>query len=345
MITILNPLTDKRYEDFVSSHPDATVFHSPDWIRVLHESYGFIPHCAASEEKGVITGVLPYMKTRSITGKKRYVSLPFSDFCEPLFQTNGEFDCALEKVCEQADIDKINDLELRGGRIFLADRQPAFKTILTHDIDLKPDEQVILKAFRSSTRRNIKKAERSGVSIVHETSLDALETFYRLNCKTRREHGIPPQPWHFFRYLTTHFLEKNTGFITLAVWKNKAIAANIFLVYGKTAYFKYGAMDKTCQQLRAGNLTMWAGIRQCKAIGCTRLNLGRTERQHTGLLQYKRGFGGIEQTISYFRRRRRNKKFVNSVDGHRPPIYAYVMSRMPIFFLKCIGRLLYKYAA
>src|SRR4030066_163040 len=47
-------------------------------------------------------------------------------------------------------------------------------------------------------KRNIKKSEREGVEVKILNSLESLNEFYKLNCITRKKHGLPPQPYNFF---------------------------------------------------------------------------------------------------------------------------------------------------
>ena len=84
---------------------------------------------------------------------------------------------------------------------------------------------------------------------------------------------------------------------------------NLFLIFKEKGFYKYGAMDRRYQFLRPSNLIMWEGIRKCRDIGCTVLNLGRTEMHHHGLLQYKQGFGCQKHMIRYFRYELKKKAF------------------------------------
>ena len=338
----IEPFSDKRYDDFVKSHPLSSFFHSSEWARVLHDSYGFTPLCVSVVENDVITGLLSLFETRAWTDARQGVSAPFSDMCEPLLDNPDDFRSALDK-CVQIGRDKRwRHIELRGGGRLLA-AEPTFKTVYTHEIPLKTGEAALFKSFRSSTQRNIRNAEKLGIKVVHATSLEALRSFYRLNCLTRREHGLPPQPWKFFLNLWNTVLKADMGFITLASYAGKEIAGNLYLVHGKKALYKYGASDRAFQQLRASNLVMWEGIKKCGDLGCHSLNLGRTEAWHEGLLQFKRGFGCCETILNYYRYNLAQNRFVPGKSPSPKRLSKLLMSRLPIPMLRAIGALLYKY--
>ncbi len=342
-IQIVNPLDIPDWDNHLFSFPDATIFHSAGWARVLMGSYGFKPYYCITHRGKKISGILPLMEVRNIFGGKKAVSLPFTDLCEPLFNDQDDFRKAFEDIIDVAKNKKWRSIELRGGKQWLSN-EPAYDTIYTHEIDITPEPDTIFKSFADSTRRNIRKAEKSGIAITLDNSIEAVKTFYRLNCLTRREHGLPPQPWQFFVNLHAEILAKKKGFITIAAYSRKPVAANIYLIFGEKALYKYGASDRRFQQLRPSNLVMWEGIKHCREIGCKKLNLGRTEKKHTGLLQYKRGFTGNEILITYYNLDGYTKLFQKGYSSNIINYYSLILKKIPIPILKIIGASLYKFA-
>ena len=90
---------------------------------------------------------------------------------------------------------------------------------------------------------------------------DGVREFYRLNCLTRREHGLPPQPFRFFRTSPGACPGKRVRDPLLARHKEKAIAGAVFLHFAGKAIYKYGASDRRYQELRPNNLVFREGIR------------------------------------------------------------------------------------
>ena len=79
------PTTSDDWLEFLSSQPDADIFHHPSWIEFLAECYGYIPSLLVLRgEGGRIRGGLPLMQVNSWLTGRRVISLPFSDFCPPL---------------------------------------------------------------------------------------------------------------------------------------------------------------------------------------------------------------------------------------------------------------------
>ncbi len=342
-VTFIDPLHDTRYGEFVALHPQSTVFHSPGWMLVLADSYGFEPGCVASLEGEKISGALPYLETKGIFGGRRCVSLPFSDFGGPLFGSVAEFDEALELLAARGREKRWNHIDLRGGTC-LPQTAPPLDVIYTHDIDLSAEEDVLFERLRASTRRNFRKAEKTGCAISFETSTAAVRRFYELNCITRREHGLPPQPMRFFEKIRESFFFQSKGFIAEVTASGTTVASSIFLFFKNKACYKFGASLGSSSHLRPNDYMLWKSMLHCRAIGCTTLNLGRTEKHHEGLLRFKRNWNGAESEVRYFRFSFQKNRFVTQSRCSVEPLYVRVLSRMPLPVLKSIGALFCRFA-
>jgi lipid II:glycine glycyltransferase (peptidoglycan interpeptide bridge formation enzyme) len=343
-ISKIELFTDKRYDHFVNTHPHASFFHSSQWAQVLADSYGFKPFCISLVSDNAIVGLLPLFETRTLRQFRHGVSLPFSDMCEPLLDYQEDFSRIFEKCIEIGKNNHWRYIELRGGERLLS-AEPAFETILTHEIELWPSDDTLFKSFHSTTGRNIHHAQKEGITVTHSTSYEALQHFYRLNSLTRREHGLPPQPWRFFLNLWETALKLDLGFISLATYHNTAIAANLYLIHNEKAIYKFGASDRAYQRQRASSLVMWEGIKKCKEMGCRYLNFGRTEMHHEGLLQFKRGFGCKETTLNYYRYDLTKNRFIQGNAHSRNKLPEGLMTKLPIPLLRFLGTVFYKYSS
>jgi len=88
-------------------------------------------------------------------------------------------------------------LDMHGGDIIFQDKNPS-REYYGHLLELNAEPDKMLKRFRGSTRRSIKKSVKSGVEIQRSNSFQSMEDFYRLHCLTRKRQKIPVQPIHFF---------------------------------------------------------------------------------------------------------------------------------------------------
>jgi hypothetical protein len=338
--------------------PGASFFHSSAWARVLSESYGYTPMYFTVMEGDRLRALIPLMEVNSFLTGKRGVSLPFTDSCEPIMEEGIEFQDLFNPIIDHGRKLGWKYIEFRGGSIRLqpptsnlqpgtsnpepATRNCPFVTYLAHTLDLTKGEKALYSGRRDSTRRNVRKAEKEKVEVRIEKRGDALGEFCRLNRLTRREHGLPPQPCHFFEKVHRHIISKESGFIALAYFQGKAIAGNVYFHFGDRAIYKYGASDKAYQHLRANNLVMWEAIRWFADKGFKSLCFGRTEPENEGLRQFKAGWGAEETQVHYFRYDLRQNAFVPGKEKGEPP-YAALFRATPAPILNAIGSLLYRH--
>ena len=279
------------------------------------------------------------MGIESILTGKRGVCLPFTDYCEPIVSDAEQFSKLFAAAVEFGKKQQWQYLEIRGGEF--PNQEPS-EVHYGHTLDLTTGSKELFSNLRDSTQRNIRKAEKENIAITLSATPEAVQSFCRLNAITRRDHGLPPQPRHFFRNVYDHILSKEMGFIVLASCNGAAIAANVYFCFGDQLIYKYGASDKAYQNLRANNLVMWEAIRWGCEHGYKSLCFGRTEPQNAGLRQFKAGWGAREHMIKYYRYDLRKDAFVKAPVIVRP-IYSKIFGKLPIPVLNLLGGFLYRH--
>jgi hypothetical protein len=340
-IRLLDPLCDPDWDERILTHAQGSFFLTSGWARVLADSYGYLPRYFGEVRSGTLAALVPFMEVNSFLTGKRGVSLPFTDQCEPITCTDTGIQDLLDSVIDYGKRSGWNYLELRPGTS-LAPHMPPSTSCYGHVLDLTPGPDRLFRGLRDSTRRNIKRAQNAGITVAVSGTEDGLREFCRLNCMTRREHGLPPQPAKFFGNIARHVLAKGRGMVVLASSGGQTIAGAVYFHFGDTAVYKYGASDRHYQHLRANNLVMWEAIQRYAAGGLRRFDFGRTESGNEGLLQFKRGWGAVEQSINYYRYDLRRDRFVAkplAVAGAHTTYFRH----MPMPLLKLAGTLLYRH--
>ena len=340
---IINPLNVPDWDEMVSTfREEANVFHTAGWARTLAEAYRYEPHYVSWWQDHQLKAVLAIMEVKSALTGLRGVSLPFTDFCLPLGAEHVPKEERNRVVIDHGRSRNWKTLETRGA----VDRSPTEEaegpSFLAHVLELSPSEETLFAKTRSNTRRNLRKAEREGVTVVEENSIKGLSAFCKLNSITRREHGLPAQPRSFFDRLFSYIIQPGNGKILLGLYEGQAIAGAVFLSFNGNAIYKYGASDKRYQWLRANNLIMWKAISIYAQNGARTFHFGRTELGHSGLLQFKRGWGAEEKDLYYEKADIQSgewKKVITTADG----IHNRIFSRMPLFALNVVGKVLYRH--
>lgn len=338
---INDPLNIKYTDESLRSLPGYSFFHTPPWAAVLEKSYGYKPVYFTLGNKSNPDALVPCMDINSSITNRRGVALPFTDYCEPVLSDPAQFQEIFREMAAFGRERKWRYLELRGGETFLRDEEPS-EYYYGHILDLTPNPKQLLAGMRDSTRRNIKKAEKSNLEINISTSHEALMDFCRLNTLTRRDHGLPPQPRKFFDNIYENIIAKNLGFIVSANYEKCVISANVYFHTDDKVIYKYGASDKSYQNLRANNLVMWSSIKWSCEKGFKSFCFGRTEPENEGLRQFKNGWGSQEYIIKYYKYDFQKCVFIKKSRNINSS-FKKLMVRLPIPVLKTMGNALYRH--
>jgi len=340
---ILNPLDVSDWNTRLSPSSGESVFNTVEWARTLCDSYGYNPCYLSRRDGDGRSTLLPLMEVDSWLTGRRGVSLPFSDFCALIGLAADNVEAVVQELIALGQRRKWRYFEIRNDQA-VPDTMPRSERYLTHTLDLTSGEQANFERLESSVRTSIRKAVKLGVEVTFSDSLDTVRGFYRLNCETRRRHGLPPQPFLFFKNLHQHVLAKGLGRIATARHEGRAIAADVFLNTGRQALYKYGASEAGSQHLRASNLVMWEAIRRYSQEGYERLALGRTAKIHSGLRRFKLGWGAQESEMGYIKYDFRRSEFQGERSAGSENGYGFVR-RLPLWVLQWGGRALYRHMA
>jgi hypothetical protein len=340
-----NPLEHSDWDEQITGQnsPARSIFHSTAWAKALTETYGFEPIYFVSKESGAVHSVLPLMEVNSALTGKRAVALPFTDTCEPLCADKIEFSALFRNAVELAQARNWKYLEFRGGGAFLNGTAPSL-SFYGHHVEIPADQDAFFAQLKSPVRRAIRKAEKSGVRVEISRDLAAVKQYYVLHCKSRRRHGLPPQPFSFFRNIQRHVLSTGLGSVVLARWQKVPVAGAIFFHSGDKAIYKFGASDDSFQELRGNNLMFHEAIRWLSRNGVRKLDLGRTSTNNEGLRRFKLGWNAEEVTLDYFRFCLRQMTFVPMRD-EGSGWHNSIFKALPLPASRLAGEILYRHWA
>lgn len=340
---LVNPLEQPGWDLLLAAHPDAWFFHGTAWAGVLRDTYQHRPVYAARMAGGQLRSLLPLMEVSSPLTGRRGVSLPFTDFCYPLKTEDQDAGELYEMALAEGRLRGWRYLECRSSDEDWPGSSPSL-VYYGHELDLGVGGEVLYKNLEGPVRRGIKKAGATGLRLQFDGSVESVKTYYALHCRTRRRHGLPPQPFQFFANIQKRMLQPGLGFVATARWEERPVAGAIFFHNGRQAMYKFGASDDDFQQLRPNNLVIWEGIRHCAERGCERLHFGRTAQAHEGLRRFKLGFGAREVEIRCCKYDFRAGRFVTDTDGTKG-WFNRVFACLPLPLLRLAGQLLYRHVS
>lgn len=340
---IVSPADKTAWNEAIEAIDERARFLCSDWTYLLQKTYGYERNLVILKIAQQIHGVLPYVIVKSPFTGTRAISLPFFDICRT-YSTNERYVQNLYEAFKGEGQKRNWDyIELRGDIRKLKSTEPSL-SFYNHIVDLQGGPDNVFARMAPSTRRAIRKSEKSDVRIERSNSLEALKGFYRLQCITRKRHGLPPQPFAFFENLLELFIKSDRGCIISAYVNDKLAASGVYLEQGNTAHYKYGASDSRFQQARCNNSVMWHAMKHYSEKGLAQMDLGRNSLDNEGLRKYKLSWGSVERTTHYHRYDLKKNTTMQMNDE----VYGWhnkVFSNLPIPLTRLAGRLLYRHIA
>jgi hypothetical protein len=331
--------TDLRWIDFINSSSEANIFHHPRWIGLLARCYGYRPFVAVVlDENGQVRAGLPLLETSILRQKRRWVSLPFTDYCTPLYSSMDALNQLETHLTEETCKQKIAELELRWD--YQSPNLFRLSEYVHTTIELHSDPADVQKNIKKSDFHNIIAAAKKGVRVEKGADLAHLEAFYKLHIETRRRHGVPVQPWHYFKMLREELIEPGYGFISLAYKDDKCIAGGLLLHWNKTLIYKYAASNDLGRHLYANDTIVWDAICWGCYNGYSTFDWGRSDASNEGLRRFKNRWGSSECPLYYSR----NHETHNGGLGEKlAPIITSVINKSPLWVCRLSGEFFYRY--
>lgn len=341
-------MTDSGLRTFVEQHAKEPLYYSQAWLDMITKLYGYKSiQLTTKNALGRITGFLPLCSIQSPLTGRRLVGLPFSDFCPLLAENEESADALIDQAIQFAQEQKAKYLELRtGSDEILARRSDLVEGNLYVRwlIPLDPDPGSIWSTLRKPVQHQVKKSQKYGVQ-VHLAQLreDVLQ-YYRLHLQTRcKKHGMPAQPRSYFFALWDNFAKSGAMQLLLAEYEGVVIAGMILLASGSTMRYAYGASDDRFLNLAPNNLLLWTAIN----LGCTQgyetFDLGRTALDNQGLMEFKRRWGAIQESLSYYYYPQMEGLATTSESSWKFRLLTGCWRKLPVAMAGSLGGYLYKH--
>jgi hypothetical protein len=287
-----------KWDDFVMSHPLGSIYHLSGYKKVLEESFSHIKGeivAICDEETREITGGLPVYHVESKITGKRWVSAPFTNFCEPLTNDPGDAKRLLEYLVEIYHQEKPSYLEVRARPGNHLDRDANFGATANYvhhflPLDLPP-AKLLSKFHKKAVRVPILKAIQNNLSLRFADTEDDVLEFYRIYQKARRRIGLPSIPYGFFQNLWEVFYPSGRMQLIMGLLDHQLIGASILLKFKDWVYIEFGHDRFEFRKMCVNHFLDWEAIRIAVQENFKFVSFGRTSIQNSGLIDYKRHWG------------------------------------------------------
>ena len=158
-------------------------------------------------------------------------------------------------------------------------------------VDLRPKMSEIEANFKSSVRKDIKKAQRNGIQCFFESGSSSLQIFLEIYYDTMSRNGATD-----FYYFDESFFKaldedlKGNFIYFYAKFESKIVSCELVLFEGRYCHSFLGGTLKEALPLSANPMLKYEIIRQCKSFGCEYFLLGGGTHPNDGIYNFKKAY-------------------------------------------------------
>lgn len=305
VIEPLAPSTHDEYGTFLTEVADSLIYYSLPFKTLLEDLLGCGSEYWIAREEGRITGVLPVMWRDGPWGRV-INSLPF-------YGSNGGV-LATTPRAESALAAKFNELsgdpKVAAATWICHPLRAPNEGLVRHDLtderigqftslDFGQDtERGLSSVIDSSARRNIRKAESSGVSVrVDNGRLGFLE---KVHLDNMNQIGGRPKPAAFFAKLPGHLAPGRDFRLYVAEREGSPIAALLLLYFNRTVEYYMPATVEAARQYQPTALLLWRAMIDAAHAGYASWNWGGTWLSQEGVWRFKHKWGARDLRYRYY---------------------------------------------
>lgn len=189
--------------------------------------------------------------------------------------------------------DRLHPMGRGSSFVFGPDWKPLGEGRVSLRLALTTAEEELLAGLRKSTRYEVRRAERVGVSVEPAKKADEAEEFLRLYSRLGGRKGfVTDSPGHVRCVIQWLMSEPSRGVLMLARDRGSIAGGAVIVRSGKRCWYVWGANDEH-DRFSTGQLLQWQAMLWAKSQGCAEYDFGGyTPGATSGPAWFKEGFGG-----------------------------------------------------
>ncbi len=312
---------------------ESRLAHAPEWFAVIRNAYGHDPLYLNVEDGDGRRGILPAFIVRRPFVGTVVSSMPFLDSGGPCSSSVVLADALVARLIEEARCIGADTVELRcRQRLGIAAEPMEHKVNLT--LSLPADATRLWQQFDGRVRNQIRKAERSGLS-VEFGGAEKLGDFYAIFATRMRELGSPVHARRFFGAIFGAF--GGRARVALVMKGSTPIGGLIALTFRNVLAVPWASCLSQYLPSCPNMLLYWETIRSACAQGLQTFDFGRSSRD-SGTYRFKRQWGAREEPLFWYaiplgRRGARPSRG----DGRRAALLAASWRHLPLVVTRHLG--------
>ena len=282
---------EKRWDDFVRNHAEATFYHLSAWQAVIGTHLRHPTDYLYVEQGGRIEGILPLARVKSRLFGDALISLPFLVYGGPIGNGDESVEALIEYAKSLAEELGVDYLELRNRRP-LTD-WPTKDNYVTFRRATEPDVESNLLAIPRKQRAVVRKAIKSGLVAELDERTDRL---YDILSECKRNLGTP-----FFSRKYLSFIKDTFGDdceILTVLHDGDVLTSVMSFRFRDEILPYYGGGGIAARRFGANDFMYWKVLENACERGVALFDFGRS-RKGTGPYNFKKYWGFEPEQLSY----------------------------------------------
>jgi len=301
---VVRSLDEARWAAFVERHPHGTVFHTPQMHRAFSETARHRPDLLAEVDGGgEIQALFTPVTIATLGGPLRSITGRVVAFAGPLAVDGHDGEAAVQRllttfrrtVPRSALFVEIRHIFDPGpNRRALAAAGFTLEPHLNFFVDLTASTDVLWGRLTQSTRRNVTKARREGVTIVEATDEAQIAEGYAVLEDVYRRIQVPLPDRSLFDAAARSLGTNGSYRMLLARAEGRTIGVLTLLGANGLITYWYTGTLREYARLRAGDLLVWHAIEAGHHEGYRTMDFGGAGQPDVpyGVRDFKAKFGG-----------------------------------------------------
>ena len=334
------PDAEGTWQRVVNGSNGANLAHAPEWFRLIQQAYGHRPLYLSAHDGNGRCGVLPAFIVRRPLFGAVVTSMPFLDTGGPCATSPDLARLLVDKLVGEARKAGATVVELRCTSPVDVGTPPASAKV-NMTLPLSDDPDVLWRRLEKGVRNQVRKAERSGLS-VETGGMEKLQDFYETFVVRMRDLGSPVHGVTFLKAVVDAFGTRAR--IVLVRKGEKTVGGLVALAFKDQLVVPWATCLKEHFALCPNMLLYWETLRAACVEGFRQFHFGRSTRG-SGTYYFKCQWGAREEPLYWYRIPLASSSACPSIDAAAPraALLAKAWQHLPLVVTRHLGPRIRRY--
>lgn len=309
-LAIASPPDAAAWDELLAASPGSTVFQTSAWAGLWTGEWKDARwEAALVEEEGRLVGGLGWILRRR-GWFETIDSMPFATYGGPLVREDHPDRLSVRIKLLEALGRRVTRRRVARAQLTWYEGQASelpdglsVEEAFTHVLPLQSDYERVAEGFSSSTRRLVRQADESALSIRPAETIDDVRAFVAIAEETVRRRGGTPKPRSLYERIFHELVPKGLGRYHLVEHDGEAVAGSLHLFHRGVATSWLPVSRESSWPLRPNNYLVAAMLETLCAAGYLEYNFGASPHDASGLIRFKEGWGARPKPVLVAARR------------------------------------------